>query len=140
MTNLDVAPYDVVESTTLKVVITDGTPQQIDWLVFFFYLSLVFLKFFFSFYFCFANSFYLFIFLFQCSDCGVFTSFFAEQLILGRESWFPRKTIDIKSIRTDMVVSLYFHAKGKEEDGYITSDKFEERAMQKRLKRFNLKV
>ena len=44
--NLDVAPYDVVESSPLSFVIAIGTPQQSDWLVIYF--------FFFMFIFCFV--------------------------------------------------------------------------------------
>ena len=76
----------------------------------------------------------------KCSDCGVFTSYFAEQVIIGREGWLPSTLVDVKSLRTDMAVSLYFHAKGKQNDGYITSNEAEERREKKRLKKFNLNI
>ncbi|XP_062106733.1 uncharacterized protein LOC133818064 [Humulus lupulus] len=64
-------------------------------------------------------------------DCGIFTTYFAEQLILGKEKEMS-KDLDAQLLHQDIAVSLYFHGKKKQEDGYLTNDEFREKLLDRR--------
>ncbi|XP_062086809.1 uncharacterized protein LOC133793483 [Humulus lupulus] len=70
-------------------------------------------------------------------DCGVFCTYFAEQIILGKENEMP-KNIDVRLLRKDIAVSLYYHGKNKELEGYLTSDEFTDKLLERRQKRMKI--
>ena len=45
------------------------------------------------------------------------------------------KELDTQLLRQDIAVSLYFHGKKKQEDGYLTSDEFSEKLLDRKQKR-----
>ncbi|XP_062114878.1 uncharacterized protein LOC133828794 [Humulus lupulus] len=70
-------------------------------------------------------------------DCGMFSIYFAKQIILGKENEMP-KHIDVRLLREDIAISLYYHGKNKELEGYLTSDEFNEKLLERRQKRMKI--